>query len=145
MAIPFDRNEINRAIRGSIVEEVREIGAGFARQIVFRTPVGMPETWKNPPPPGYKPGHARKNWRASIGRKLNDEVPGVDPGGGSTTAELFNVVRSYNNPRQALMFQNGVPYIRRLNAGWSRQAAPGFVELTEQAAVAVVRGGRKFI
>lgn len=127
--IPFDVDEIIGAIERAVVEDMIEVGELTAQALVFATPVGKPELWKSAPPADYTPGHARYNWRAAIGEAIEDERAGVDPGGGSTVAELRGVVRGLTNVSQTLNFTFTVPYGRRLNNGWSTQAPVGYIEL----------------
>lgn len=126
--IPFDPDEIMNAIELSVVDDVINIGELISQAVVFRTPVGKPELWKNPPPADYTPGHARYNWRASIDQPIFEERSGVDPGGGATVAEMRNEIRNLAGVDQTINFTFTIPYGFRLNNGWSTQAPIGYIE-----------------
>lgn len=97
-------------------------------------------------------GTARGNWRTNIGVAPPDAKH--DPyahgeGGSSGPANLAAVVaqtteemRVYVGDRKDVYISNSVPYIERLNAGWSDQAPAGFIQKAVQAAVNAVRKAR---
>lgn len=126
--IPFDVEEIMTAIERGVVEDFIVTGELIAQAVVFRTPVGKPELWKNPPPADYTPGHARFNWRVNINTPIESERQGVDPGGGATVAEMRGVIRGLTSSTQTLNYTLTIPYGRRLNNGWSTQAPAGYIE-----------------
>lgn len=102
----------------------------IATSLVEKTPVGDPTYWINPPPPGYVGGHARANWSHSEGVRVEQEFDEVDATG---QASLDRIAASI--PAKAAgkvhYIQNSVPYIQRLEDGWSRQCPPnGMVGLT---------------
>lgn len=130
MAIPFDADEISRAITNQLII-VREIlGQEFMKEIVPKTPVDT--------------GHARRNWQANWGAPTGNELPGVDKAGSNTVQSGLSKIRAgrARNPFLPLVIENNVPYIGRLNAGSSRQAPPMFVELAINAAINRIPGRR---
>lgn len=72
----------------------------FMEKVVERTPIGKPETWKEPPKRGYEPGKAKAGWAVE-----------------NTFGQTWTV---YNNE----------PYMQRLEDGWSRQAPIGMLRIT---------------
>lgn len=132
MSKPFNAGEIMR----ELVEEIeRDCGRNALRAltaVVLATPVGNPTLWQSPPPPGYVGGHARRNWHVTSGSKSDAELPGVDGAGQLTIAQGMTVITAWERSGvrigQPLHIQNAVPYIGRLNDGWSTQAPSGFVE-----------------
>ncbi len=117
-----DVNIIKQAVAKSVLSVV-----------VLSTPVGMPETWLSPPPPGYQPGHARFSWRTNLNTALGTDMPGIDPGGAATIAHGIGVIRR-SKFRDTIYLTNAAPYIVRLDEGWSRQQRAGFVDRS-------IRGG----
>lgn len=113
---------------------MKKIALDLLKKIVLRTPVGNPDTWKNPDahPPGYVGGRARANWQVSL-----DVLPGdahtidkVDASGRGAisdgTLELLRLTQPYG----VIWIFNNLPYMVRLENGWSRQAPQGMVQLS---------------
>ncbi len=97
--------------------------------IVRRTPVGDPELWQAPAPKGYVGGTARNSWFMSVGqRDTSERKVRPDTGGGEAFASLSNI--SSRDPKAVIWFNNNLPYIRRLEYGWSGQAPEGMVRIT---------------
>jgi hypothetical protein len=142
MSVPFSRAvvlaELDPAIRAKVIHRLGEqlIGA-----LVMSTPVGMPTTWRSPPPPNYQPGHARFSWQTSLGVPITVDIPGTDPGGANTIAKGVGTVRRAQL-KDTIHFSNNAPYIGRLNEGWSPQQPPGFVDRAIRAAIASVGNAR---
>jgi hypothetical protein len=81
-------------------------------------------------------GHARANWIPSVGEANVAEAPGVDHSLAQRgTAEVLG----YKLERGKLYLTNVVPYVRRLNDGWSDQAPALFVEASIARAMATVK------
>jgi hypothetical protein len=110
---------------------IRKIVLDLSTRVIERTPVGDPSYWKSPPPPGYVGGHARANWSHSLGsleRKIYDEI---DKDGSISTSRIFGSLMKGKAAGKDHYIQNSVPYIQRLEDGWSRQCPPnGMVGLT---------------
>lgn len=108
---------------------VGEVVRALALKVDERSPVGDPIYWKGPAPKGYVGGHFRGNWQLGIGALPAGIVPGVDPDGGRTRAEIAAAI-----PEQAAgnvyYLANNVPYALRIEHGWSRQAPAGVVGIT---------------
>lgn len=98
-------------------------------------------------------GWARANWTPQIGSPYVVDLEGVDPTknpgavqGASAQAEagVAQVATSYifniNAPR-AIYISNNVPYIGRLNDGWSKKAPAGFIQQRIEKGVA--QGARR--
>lgn len=99
----------------------RVMGETFAA-LVAATPVGNKSRWarnlgKTPDqwqPKNYVGGTARKGWQIKVG--------GIESNRGPVGA-IETVV-----PGQFASIVNAVPYMERLNSGWSKQAPAGFVD-----------------
>ena len=126
--IDFDADEITVALRGEILEIVKEDARAIVRSVVLATPVGNPALWQNPPPISYEPGTARANWQIGLGNPENTILFEQDPDGGTTIARAWTRIETWRSFNQALWLSNNVPYIGRLNDGWSVQAPAGFIE-----------------
>lgn len=121
----------------------RTIALNNYEEIIRRTPVGDPDYWKghpkgNPsgnarPPKGYLGGTARNNWWFSI------NTPYPSPSGRSANKSQNNQAMNAATVGvmsaklgDTLYFQNGVPYILKLENGTQspRQAPYGMVAVT---------------
>lgn len=130
--IEFNVREIMRALDIATAQILREDALAAATAVIVGTPVGDPELWVSDAPPGYVGGTARRNWNVSIGSTSEQVVEEVDADGTPTINEARAVISRYGE-RQAsrgvpIHIQNAVPYIGRLNDGYSAQAPAGFVE-----------------
>lgn len=95
-------------------------------------------------------GRARSNWIAQIGSAPSDIIEAYAPGeGGSTAAQNTQaaqaqaeaVIRNYRYGDE-IHITNNLPYIQRLNDGYSPQAGANFVESAVLEAAQVVQFGR---
>ncbi len=112
-----------------------DYAVGVSQRIIERTPVGNPSLWKSDAPPGYVGGTARANWIPSIGTPDQTEVNSTDQNRGS------NQVLSIQNqiPGNIYYLTNNVPYIERLEYGWSTQAPNGMMRRTLREARSILR------
>lgn len=118
----FARSIRKRAVgvEPAVSDVLRRVALVANQAIVMATPVDT--------------GRARANWQVSIDTEITTET-------GSTNfqaqmAANQNTIKSYKNG--ALIIQNNVPYISKLNAGSSAQAPAGFVQRALQAAARAV-------
>jgi hypothetical protein len=131
------RIELENFAKREVPEEVLALHQAttmdLLRRLVSKSPVGNPEKWKSEPPAGYVGGTFRGFWQVYAN---SDPVGGSLPPPKGTTprteaetdaaaaSEVLSLV-----PFSTSYIVNGMPYGPRLNAGWSRQAPAGFVEL----------------
>ena len=119
------RPEVAREhIAGVVRAGVRKIAMQALRGIVLRTPVDS--------------GRARSNWHVSLEFPVTMEIGPHSPGkGGSTGAanaeatiaagtQTINLAPAFG----IIFIANGLPYINRLEHGWSGQAPAGMVRVT---------------
>lgn len=79
-----------------------------------------------------KTGRAKANWNVSLGTpNFNYDWKAQ---GGAQALSRGAVQISRIKLDQTVYISNGLPYINRLNAGWSQQAPAGFVEYAEMLA-----------
>lgn len=136
-------NDFSRRItvRGRGIAEntdrlVRKVALAADQAVVMGTPVDT--------------GRARSNWIAQIGSAPSGTIEPYAPGeAGSTTGansqaaidQAEAVISGYNNG-QEIHITNNLPYIQRLNDGYSAQAPANFVEQAVAEAAQVVQFGR---
>lgn len=108
---------------------VRAITMKIDNKLVQRSPVGDATYWKNKPPPGYTGGRFRANWQLSIGSPTAGVLDLIDKDGSATIAAHGSVI-STAKAGDVIYLVNNLPYARRIEEGWSRQAPVGLVALT---------------
>lgn len=104
----------------------KAIAAQLFRSIVLKNPVGNPLLWKNPPPPGYVGGRSRGNWQIGLNAFTDVETGRIDASGGPTISVGLSKLAPAK-PYGVIWIYNNVPYIVRLENGWSTQAPSGMV------------------
>ena len=111
---------LDRAVGDLLAEPLLRTKQDVARAvltgIVARTPVGT--------------GHARANWKVSIGSPAAGVVAGGDPSGAATLANGVAAIMADRDPFSTVWITNNVPYIETLEQGSSSQAPAGMVAVT---------------
>jgi hypothetical protein len=97
-------------------------------RLVMRSPVGDAKYWKSKPPAGYVGGRFRANWQYGYETPILNEVVGTDKSGSKTIGTISGKII----PKPAIHYlTNNVPYAKRIENGWSRQAPAGLVAITK--------------
>lgn len=98
--------------------------------VVYKTPVGDPDTWAREAPPGYAGGRARGSWQYAKGAPIESEPGGLDPSGGQAIGRIVAGVSTGDAADEHFITSN-VPYMRELEyEGHSKQAPDGMVRKT---------------
>lgn len=109
---------------------VRKTVLDIGTSLVKRSPVGNPELWAHPAPPGYSGGHFRANWQIGIGSIPSGILDLKDKSGNVTIRAIQGSI-----PKEAAGFAyfiaNNLPYAQALEDGHSGQAPFGMVALTQ--------------
>lgn len=134
----------DRLVRG-VNTLVKEVARTVTYSIIEGTPVDT--------------GEARSNWIISLGGPIGGTIapytpyPKYSKGNGQGTGESANAnaakqradgAITARQPGQILIIQNNVPYIGRLNDGYSLQAPASFVNTAIITGIATLNG-RTFI
>lgn len=122
--------EISVGIETEVDKVVRKVALATDQAVVMGTPVDT--------------GRARANWITA----LDAASPAVTDAVGASAAleQAASVISTYDGDRNtAIHITNNLPYIERLNDGYSAQAPAGYVEAGLQAGVAVVKGAKIII
>lgn len=117
-------------------ELVRKVALAVDSTVVMATPVDE--------------GRARSNWQVNLDAPATGTIEPYSPGReGSTGGENSRAaieqgkaaIANYKggSPSSAIHITNNLPYIKRLNEGWSAQAPSGFVEKAVLTGVDAVR------
>ena len=127
----FARNLERYAKRtgASLEQTARAVTIELFNGVVMATPVGNPDLWGSPAPPGYVGGRARGNWQVSVGAPVSQETSRIDSQGSAVESEIASTVVS----GEVNYLSNNLPYIGRLEyEGWSTQAPAGMVRKNMQ-------------
>lgn len=127
MAIPFDPRETVAATIEEITAFTHEVASKVLGTVVLSTPVGLPTSWKSPPPKDYQPGHARASWQTTLNRAITSDNANIDPGGASTISKGLRIIRraKFNTN---IIIASAASYMGALDRGHSRQAGANFIE-----------------
>jgi hypothetical protein len=113
---------IDAELTGEISQEVRKLGITIDQGVVIGTPVDT--------------GAARANWLVGIGAAPSGTTEDTDKGGTATIQQGVSVIGTYPvNALPDLWIVNNLPYIARLNDGWSEQAPTKYVDTVIDRAV----------
>ena len=115
------------AIDKALKDTVRVVAIECFGGVIMGTPVGNPSLWQSPAPPGYTGGTARANWQLTNGAPAQGEVSATDGGTATRSAVISELPRLQFTGKYTLA--NNVPYIEKLEDGWSTQAPQGMVKL----------------
>lgn len=135
----FGNNMRRRGVRveAGVNRKVRRIALAILTEVVVQTPVDT--------------GRARANWSVGLGGPPDsgNEEPFAPGQGGNTAAanataaiDAGRAAMEDREPEQDIYISNNVPYIQRLNEGWSAQAPAGFIQSAVTYGVAVARGDK---
>jgi hypothetical protein len=122
------RNFVRKA-EGNAELVLRKITLDMFSRVVLRSPVGNPDLWTRPAPPGYVGGRFRANWFASVGEPSNSSSRDIDPLG-SVSLGRISAVASAAKLGETIFLVNNLPYAWPLETGWSSQAPAGMVGIT---------------
>jgi len=99
-------------LEGNSEELIKAVALAVDTNVVMATPVDT--------------GRARGNWQASIGSPKRSKL---EPrSAAATIGEAKGVIEGYKDG-DTIYLSNNLPYIRRLNDGWSAQAPKSFVQI----------------
>lgn len=125
-----------RQVEDGVNRVVRATALVADREVVLATPVDT--------------GRARSNWIVNVGGPSSEEIQPYAPGQAGSTgsanaqAAMAQAEAAVQNRQleQDIFISNNLPYIGRLNDGYSAQAPAGFVQSAVQRAAQVVRQAR---
>jgi hypothetical protein len=118
-----DIRNFERKTARKLDEVPRKVVFQIFKNVIDKTPVDT--------------GRARANWQPSLGTPATGTIEFTDKDGSATIANMQSVLLSIN-VGDVIFLTNNLPYIRRLEEGYSQQAPAGMVALTVQEFQAVV-------
>lgn len=133
-----------RKVEQVLEKTVRLTALSIYSEIVVNTPVGNPDLWesnhgrrlhglKAKAPAGYVGGTAKLSWNIEnnvVDVKITEATAEVSPGYDGSEKALETVAKY--KLADTIYISNALPYIRRLNDGWSTQAPAGFIDAAVQ-------------
>ncbi len=108
---------------------VQKVTLEVARSVVEKTPVGNPDLWKSPAPPGYVGGRLRANWVFGVGRVNTETTEEIDASGAPTLSRLTAAIQQ-TGAGGVTFISNSLPYAISVEYGHSSQAPAGMVRVT---------------
>ncbi len=104
---------LGKRIETNANKEAIQLGSLISQTVILATPVDE--------------GTARANWFATLGvPERFADFNAADPSGQLTISR--NDASIQKQTEQTIYITNNLPYIKRLNDGWSAQAPAGYVE-----------------
>lgn len=129
MSIRDDIKQVKVDIRQSTTKEIIRLALDIHSELVDNPPQGTP----------VDTGWASVNWWPSVGTPATGNTGRPDEGSAGSRASQqaagVTQVLSYTLSTAPIYITNNVPYINRLNNGWSQQSPAGFVDRAVQVAV----------
>lgn len=127
---------VGRAVEDNASKLVRRVALAVDAEVVISTPVDT--------------GRARSNWQTELNtapegtREAYSEGKEGSTVGPNTQAALdqARATVAAHKPGDTVHITNNLPYIGRLNDGWSAQAPSGYVETAVLTGVRTIRGAR---
>ena len=109
---------------------VKKSAISVLTSVEFKSPVGDPDTWSSPAPPGYTGGQLKANWNLSVESIDYTTTTDKDPAGGDAVKRAELAIEDYKIGDKVFI-TNSLPYAYRLEyEGWSGQAPQGMVRIT---------------
>jgi hypothetical protein len=119
---------------------VRGTALSMFSKIVLATPVGNTALWDTKyPPKGYTGGRLRGNWQVSLGSAADGEVNREDKAGRTTIGKGGAIIAGHKGDG-SIFISNNLPYAKRVEDGWSKQAPAGMVKVVLAQFKRIVRG-----
>jgi hypothetical protein len=120
----LDLQKIVDRAKSNLDAAVRKTVLDLGTSLVMKSPVGNPDLWKNPPPPGYTGGRFRANWDLHI-NGVGDATYDVVDASGRASFERIGAQLSSGKVGDTFVITNSLPYARKLEyEGHSKQVPP---------------------
>jgi len=108
---------------------VSRVVANTAFELTEISPIGDPDSWSRPAPPGYTPGHFLLNWQLGVDSAPTNEIQGEDKDRANAIVRIGAKI-----PKKAAghtyYIVNNAHYAQALENGHSGQVPEGWVEKT---------------
>jgi hypothetical protein len=113
----FDLTNFIKKTENNIDQVIKKIAFDVFSRVILKTPVDT--------------GAARANWNCAIGSKpsASPNKNKTDPDGQGTISEVSKIING-TTVGKSIYLLNNLPYIERLETGYSKQAPNGMVATT---------------
>jgi hypothetical protein len=128
MSFSQDLDKATLNLAGYAEEMVRGTLFSLASRIIKESPVDT--------------GRFRGNWQASLNTPKQGKLQRLDRTGGGAINDMSSVVMSLNMG-QTFYLTNNLPYARRLEYGYSKQAPSGFLRINVMRVQSELQKARK--
>lgn len=128
MSFSQDLNKATLNLAGYAEEMVRGTLFSLANRIIKESPVDT--------------GRFRGNWQASLNTPKQGKLQRLDKSGASAINDMSSVVMGLNMG-QTFYLTNNLPYARRLEYGYSKQAPSGFLRINVMRVQSELQKARK--
>lgn len=114
----------------AVDQVVRKCALAVDATVVLATPVDT--------------GRARANWQVELNGPAQGTTTKVSPSGAESIAAAKSKIAQYKGtaPNAAIHITNNLPYIGKLNDGYSAQAPAGYVEKAVMVGIAAIKNAR---
>ena len=129
MSFTDDIDRFRSKVRNNSTLVIRKIAIEMLRRVVMRTPVGNPALWQSSGPAGYVGGTARGNWMLTTTSPATGTEGAPDASGSRALTRALPALQGWVG-QGSIFIVNNLPYITRLESGWSSQAPHGMVAVT---------------
>lgn len=102
---------------------VQKVTLDIAKSVIEKSPVGNPDLWRSPAPPGYVGGRFRANWMFGVGQVNTTTTEDTDKDGGTTLNRLSAAIGA-TGAGGVTYISNSLPYAIPLEYGHSSQVPP---------------------
>lgn len=127
MSFKRDFKQAQERITADMEKRIRAGALQLFASVIERTPVGNPDLWQTPAPPGYIGGTARGNWQTTLGAPATGAIGHRSEQQAMSEASLTTARYTLAD---TLYLANNLPYIQRLEDGYSGQAPAGMVAVS---------------
>ena len=128
MSFAKDLDKISLNLKGYAEEMVRGTLFALSSRIIKESPVDT--------------GRFRGNWQASVNTPKKSKLQRKDKSGAASINEMSSVVMSLDMG-QTFYLTNNLPYARRLEYGYSKQAPNGFLRINVMRVQSELEKARK--
>lgn len=120
-SVPLDR--LAQRAQAQFEDVARMATFNLFRAVILKSPVGNPDLWQTPAPPGYVGGRFRSNWNVSYGNPDYAYTTSTNIARGDVEA-----AKALTLPVGGVVYlSNGLPYARELEYGYSTQTPLGMI------------------
>lgn len=124
----LDLQKFAKKVGGKTETVIRRVAYDAFSRVIRKTPVDL--------------GRARANWIPLVGKIPTGTIDTLDKSGDATIAKVAAESKNFK-PGTIFYLVNNLPYINRLENGWSQQAPSGMVQTTMVEVRSILRAATR--